>query len=102
MNAFPTDAHLHITVEPRLTRHLSQTIQTVELLELNAEGLYEYLAQAEEANPMMLVQRTPLPELPLHARCVKRRRASRRTLSNRSTKTVFSGRTALRQRANLA
>ena len=69
MNAFPTDAHLHITVEPRLTRHLSQTIQTVELLELNAEGLYEYLAQAEEANPMMLVQRTPLPELPLHARC---------------------------------
>ena len=69
MNAFPTDAHLHITVEPRLTRHLSQTIQTVELLELNAEGLYEYLAQAAEANPMMLVQRTPLPELPLHARC---------------------------------
>ena len=61
MNAFPTDAHLHITVEPRLTRHLSQTIQTVELLELNAEGLYEYLAQAAEANPMMLVQRTPLP-----------------------------------------
>lgn len=59
MNAFPTDAHLHITVEPRLTRHLSQTIQTVELLELNAEGLYEYLAQAAEANPMMLVQRTP-------------------------------------------
>ena len=49
MNAFPTDAHLHITVEPRLTRHLSQTIQTVELLELNAEGLYEYLAQAAEA-----------------------------------------------------
>ena len=38
MNAFPTDAHLHITVEPRLTRHLSQTIQTAELLELNAEG----------------------------------------------------------------
>ena len=69
MNAFPTDAHLHITVEPRLTRHLSQTIQTAELLELNAEGLYEYLAQAAEANPMMLVQRTPLPELPLHARC---------------------------------
>ena len=69
MNAFPTDAHLHITVEPRLTRHLSQTIQTAELLELNTEGLYEYLAQAAEANPMMLVQRTPLPELPLHARC---------------------------------
>ena len=69
MNAFPTDAHLHITVEPRLTRHLSQTIQMAELLELNSEGLYEYLAQAAEANPMMLVQRTPLPELPLHARC---------------------------------
>ena len=37
MNAFPTDAHLHITVEPRLTRHLSPDNQTVELLELNAE-----------------------------------------------------------------
>lgn len=51
MNAFPTDAHLHITVEPRLTRHLSQTIQMAELLELNSEGLYEYLAQAAEATP---------------------------------------------------
>ena len=62
MNAFPTDAHLHITVEPRLTRHLSQTIKTVELLELNAEGAYSHtqrtvILTVVDVNQAILLQR---------------------------------------------
>lgn len=62
MKAAHPGIQLSLTPKPRLTQHLSHTIQLSELLELNEEALYHYLAQAAEANPMLVLQR-PAPGL---------------------------------------
>lgn len=58
----------HIRLEPCLQTgaRLRHTIQAAGILRMNAEELYDYLSQAAEANPMLVLSRDESGFVPLH------------------------------------